>query len=106
MAPTGRKIETYHRYFVERCSSGEEWWAHSFFFFFLSSSGAAWEGRMQRDFECGRRGSKVVKCVWLRPKSLGFAGSTPALFCKRWGDCASVRPGAAAGLLGPGSVVG
>ena len=27
--PTGRKIETYHRYrFLQRCSSGEEWWAH------------------------------------------------------------------------------
>ena len=26
--PTGRKIETYHRYGLQRCSSGEEWWAH------------------------------------------------------------------------------
>ena len=47
---------------LKRCSSGEEWWAHILFL-------------------CFGRGSKVVKCVWLRPKSLGFAGSTPALFC-------------------------
>ena len=78
----------------------------AFFPFPVLLSARAWEGRMRRYFERGRRGSKVVKCVWLRPKSLGFAGSTPALFCKRSGDCASVRPGAAARLLGPGSVVG
>ena len=75
------------------------------FFLFSLSSGAAWEGRMRRDFERGRRGSKVVKCVWLRPKSLGFAGSTPALFCKRSGDRASV-PSRGGSSLGPGSVVG
>ena len=52
----------------------------AFFPFPVLLSARAWEGRMRRYFERGRRGSKVVKCVWLRPKSLGFAGSTPALF--------------------------
>ena len=72
---------------LKRCSSGEEWWAHILFL-------------------CFGRGSKVVKCVWLRPKSLGFAGSTPALFfffrCGVVGNMSGFHPVASGSIPGSG----